>query len=349
MSPSSNSDATEAAAAAWFAKRTSGQWSANDESQLTAWLDGTTAHRVAYIRLHAAWERAERLQALGAGIPPGTIPVREVWGFASKSALPLEEFPEASEAGDAAESQTRFTTRRQALAAVLAVATTLGAAWYLFTGNPTVYRTQIGGLASVPLSDGSKVTLNTDSKIHVKLETAERVVKLDQGEAFFEVAKDAHRPFVVEMGDKRVTAVGTKFVVRRDHDEIRVLVTEGRVLIESLGMLNRSVATPVEAGETAQTRENSVLVDRPEPAQIERVLSWRTGYISFHNTSLADAVSDFNRYNTRKINIDDPTLDTIRIGGRFRSNDADAFLWLLQTGFPIKVAQLSDRVSLTRR
>jgi transmembrane sensor len=64
---------------------------------------------------------------------------------------------------------------------------------------------------------------------------------------------------------------------------------------------------------------------------------------------LAEAVSDFNRYNTRKINIDDPTLDTIRIGGRFRSNDADAFLWLLQTGFPINVAQLSDRVSLTRR
>ena len=349
MSPSSNSDATEAAAAAWFAKRAGSRWSAADESQLAAWLDEKTAHRVGFIRLHAAWERAERLQALGAGVAPGAIPVRDAWGFASKSTLPPPEFPQASEAGDAAEPQTRFTTRRQAFAAALAVATTLGTAWYLFTGNPTVYRTQIGGLASVPLSDGSKVTLNTDSQIHVRLETAERVVKLDQGEAFFEVAKDAQRPFVVEMGDKRVTAVGTQFVVRRDHDEIRVVVTEGRVLIESRGMLHRSAATPVEAGEAAQTRENSVLVDRPEQAQIERLLSWRTGYISFHNTPLAEAVSDFNRYNTRKINIDDPTLDTIRIGGRFRSNDADAFLWLLQTGFPIKVAQLSDRVSLTRR
>ena len=348
MIPSSDSDVIEAAAADWFAKRASGQWSAADESELTAWLDAMTAHRVAFLRLHAAWERAERLQAL-AGVPPGTIPVRDAWGLAPKFAVSPAEFPVGSEAADAVEPPTRFTTRRLALAAVLAIATTLGAAWYLLTANSDVYRTQIGGLASVPLSDGSSVTLNTDSQIHIRLERAQRIVKLDQGEAFFEVAKDALRPFVVEMGDKRVTAVGTKFVVRRDQDEIRVVVTEGRVLIETRGILNRSAATPVDAGSEAHTRENSVLVDRPEEAQIERLLSWRTGYVSFHDTPLAEAVSDFNRYNTRKITIDDPRLDSIRIGGRFRSNDADAFLWLLQNGFPINVAQLSDRISLTRR
>jgi transmembrane sensor len=242
-----------------------------------------------------------------------------------------------------------FNKRLGAIAAGLIVATAATAIWYISKPLGTAYSTPIGALASVPLSDGSHVTLNTDSQIHVAFSAGKRVVKLDQGEAFFEVSKDRGRPFVVEMGNKRVTAVGTQFSVRRDGTEMRVLVTEGRVRIDRKEVPSGSGATQVAAGSQARTNGSSVLVDQPEPTQVEQILSWRTGYLMFHDTPLVDAIAEFNRYSTRKIVIDDPTLASVRIGGRFRSTDSEAFLWLLQSGFPISVAQRDDRISLTRR
>jgi transmembrane sensor len=176
-----------------------------------------------------------------------------------------------------------------------------------------------------------------------------RRVKLDQGEAFFEVSKDGARPFVVEIADKRVIAVGTQFSVRRENNDIRVLVTEGRVWIERRGTADKAAQTQLAAGSEARTSQTAVLIDRPAPAQVEQLLSWRTGYIIFRDTALADAVADFNRYSARKIYIEDPAIAGIRIGGNFRSGDADAFLWLLHSGFPINVEQRSDRIILTKR
>jgi len=92
----------------------------------------------------------------------------------------------------------------------------------------TRYSTPVGEIASVPMRDGSKVTLNTDSQIRVTLTDSERRVDLKYGEAFFEVSKDPKRPFVVNAGGKRVIAVGTQFSVRRDANDIQVVVTEGR-------------------------------------------------------------------------------------------------------------------------
>jgi len=237
----------------------------------------------------------------------------------------------------------------RAVAVSLIVGTAAGTVWYFSIDHTNSYRTQIGAITTVPLSDGSKVTLNTDSQIHVELNPTMRRVKLDQGEAFFEVSKDAARPFVVEIADKRVIAVGTQFSVRRDHNDIRVLVTEGRVSIEHRGIASKAAQTQLAAGSEARTSQTAVLIDQPAPAQVEQLLSWRTGYIIFRDTALADAVADFNRYSARKIFIEDPAIAGIRIGGNFRSGDADAFLWLLQSGFPINVEQRSDRIVLTKR
>ena len=350
MSLISSSEEIEATAAAWFAKREGGDWSALDQAELDAWLDSATAHRIAFIRIAATWERAGRLKALGAGVTLGTIPPREGWGIA-----PMPQADSSSTVADEG-SGVRPTTwvaslnkRLGAIATGLIIATAITAVWYISRPHGTAYSTQIGSLASVPLSDGSHVTLNTDTHIHVVLTAGERVVKLDQGEAFFEVSKDRSRPFVVDMGNKRVTAVGTQFSVRRDGTEIRVVVTEGRVRIDHEDVLSGFGAAQVAAGSQARTKGNSVLIDQPEPAQVEQILSWRTGYLVFHETPLADAIAEFNRYSTRKIIIDDPTIASLRIGGRFRSTDAEAFLWLLQNGFPITVAQRENHISLTRR
>jgi transmembrane sensor len=355
MNPSKDSTAIEAAAADWFAKREAGRWRAEDQAHLEAWLDASTANRIAYIRLQTAWERSGRLKALGAGVPSGTIPPRDSWGFA---ASPKGSAPVISpETLDAEHHLQRAPKVRAVLSARLARATAIslmfvlaiGTAWQFLANHAHSYTTQIGAISTVPLSDGSKITLNTDSQIRVALNASERRIELDQGEAYFEVAKDAARPFIVAIADKRVIAVGTKFSIRREQDDIRVLVTEGRVRIERNGSSSRTPETQLAAGSQARTAQAAVLVDQPPPMEVEQLLSWRTGYIVFRDTSLADAVADFNRYTTRKIVIEDPAIANIRIGGNFRSDNADAFLSLIQNGFPIHVEQHTDRIVLTKR
>ena len=99
--------------------------------------------------------------------------------------------------------------------------------------DQVAYRTAIGGLQDVPLPDGSVITLSSDSRILVTLSRSERHIDLQQGEAFFKVAKDPSRPFVVSAGDRRAIAVGTRYDVRRDAADLRVIVTQGVVRLES--------------------------------------------------------------------------------------------------------------------
>jgi len=175
----------------------------------------------------------------------------------------------------------------------------------------------------------------------------------------------------VYVGDKRVMAVGTKFSVRRESDDVEVVVTEGRVSLATAatqilrspgagpdvggeigGMPGARAYPPVtmlRAGTVARTTNTDVLVRQETATESEVLLSWRNGYIAFRDTTLADAVNEFNRYNTRKIVIDDPEISSIRIGGNFRANNAAAFLWLLQNGFPIVIEQDGDKVLLRSR
>jgi transmembrane sensor len=348
MTPSANSDEVEAAAARWFAKRESGAWELADEAKLQSWLDVATAHRIAFLRIASAWERSGRLTALGAGVPKGAIPSPDSWSFSNSSGIAPLGLDGSRSRGEPRRSGLRMG-RISAVAALLLIGATLGVFWYVKTPGTRAYSTTTGALSTVPLADGSKITLNTDSLVHVALAPAIRRVTLDQGEAFFDVSKDAARPFVVEAADKRVTAVGTQFSVRREHDDIHVLVAEGRVTIQPNVRDPTAVGTVLTEGTEAWSSRANVRIDRVSQVQIEQLLSWRTGHLIFHDTTLADAVADFNRYSARKITIADPSIAGIRIGGDFRAGDIDAFLWLLEDGFPIRVERLSERVVLRRR
>ena len=339
MNPSTNSADIEEIAAAWFAKRESGSWGQESEAQLTAWLEESTAHRIAFLRLVSAWEQSGRLKALGAGVRPGIIPPRGAWNFGSD--------PHPTGSVHSGAPALRFSARIRAFAAAFAIIAA-GTFWYWIADRPPSYRTQVGAISTIPLSDGSRVTLNTDSEIHVDLRQHQRHVTLDQGEAYFEVARDPARPFVVDIADHRFVAVGTEFALRRDGNEVRLMVTEGRVRIEHSDAPS-AAATPIDAGTEARVSASAITVDRPSLELVNQRLSWRTGYLVFHDTPLAEAVADFNRYSAHKMRIEDPAIAGIRIGGRFRINDADAFLWLLQSGFPIRVEQTADRVILTKR
>jgi transmembrane sensor len=327
----------------WLARRDSGDWTDEDQRRFDQWLNESPLHRVTYLRIEHVWERSERLRALGAGVPPGVIPQPNAWN--------LSAFFDRRGGADGTVVAKRKPRRRQlifATAATVVLAVALGTAYYLWP-SATSYSTPIGGLASVPMPDGSKITLNTDSEVRVALTEKERRIELEQGEAFFEVAHDKARPFVVHAGNKRVIAVGTKFSVRREASDIQVVVTEGKVRLETDGIGAAGSAEPFTAGTIAQASDAGVLLETKRLAEAEETLSWREGILIFRQVTLAGASAEFNRYNSRKIVIEDPAIAGLRVAGRFRANNVEAFLRLLERGYPLRAEERGDQFVLSAR
>ena len=355
----------EHAAAAWLARRDTGDWSERDQQQLDAWLDASVGHRVAFVRLDAAWRQSDRLKALGAGVPAGVVPARgSSWApfpldvphdHADEPRYPRPAHAHADAPRRAARrhrGQRRPLLRHLATAAMLALLVPLALVWRHYGAVEQVsYRTAIGDLQEVPLADGSIATLSSDSRLLVRLSHGERHVDLQQGEAFFAVAKDPARPFVVSAGGRRVTAVGTRFSVRRDAADLRVVVTQGLVRLESDRLPNglRQPTTLLPAGSVALASDTGVVVRSGSVQQAEEYLSWRNGFVNFHDTPLAAAAAEFNRYNARKIVIGDASVGAMRVGGNFRWSNTDAFVRLLAQGFPIQARRQGDNIVLTRR
>ena len=360
----------ELVASAWLARRDGNGWSAHDQLQLDAWLQEAIAHRVAYLRLDAAWRQSDRLKALGAGMPAGRVPERGAWGLtplpeshATPSASGIDAGPPVrSAATDRSGSSSRTMygapksgprrRLRYAAGLALAVLASLTWGWRHYTAvEQSSYRTAIGGLQDVSLPDGSVITLSSDSRILVTLSRNERHIDLQQGEAFFKVAKDPGRPFVVSAGDRRAIAVGTRYDVRRDAADLRVIVTQGVVRLEpDNGPGGRSQPTTLlPAGSIALASDAGVVVSSDSVQQAEELLNWRSGFVSFHDTPLASAVAEFNRYNVRKIVIGDASIGTLRVGGNFRWSNADSFVRLLELGFPVRAVRGKDTIVLKRR
>ena len=245
--------------------------------------------------------------------------------------------------------------RKLALSAAASLLFAVGGGLYLaLAPNGERYATPVGGLASVPMADGSNVTLNTDSQIRIALTDTERRVELGHGEAFFEVSKDPRRPFVVRAGDKRVIAVGTKFSVRREGDDVEIVVTEGKVRVEdgAAGQGSRvggSADVFLTPGSIARADDAGVLVQRRTLPEAEEHLSWRTGWLMFRNQGLADAIAEFNRYSARKIVIQDPAIASLKIEGNFRATNVEAFVRLLESGFPVRAEVRADQIVLTAK
>jgi transmembrane sensor len=367
----------DAVASDWLVRRESGAWSAADQARLDEWLNAATLNRVAFLRLELAWEDAARLKALGAGIAGDRPPPPGRWNltpfFDSRASESLDNDPEtllsepvnarptieespylaAPAAGRA--KPLGLWQRKLALSAAATFLFAVGGGLYLaLAPNGERYATPVGGLASVPMLDGSKVTLNTDSQIRIALTDTERRVELGHGEAFFEVSKDPKRPFVVRAGDKRVIAVGTKFSVRREGDDIEIVVTEGKVRVEdgAAGQDSRvggSADVFLTPGSIARADDAGVLVQRRTLPEAEEHLSWRTGWLMFRDLGLADAIAEFNRYSARKIVIQDPAIASLKIEGNFRATNVEAFVRLLESGFPVRAEVRADQILLTAK
>jgi transmembrane sensor len=234
-------------------------------------------------------------------------------------------------------------------------------------GNTGHYETATGERLAFTLSDGSQVTLDTQSDLKVSFSPAERSVHLTSGQAFFEVAKDPRRPFVVEVRNRRFVAVGTAFDVRVDGDQVRVTMIEGTVRVEGGGEgvatstdpgiptrqpasqpANRDrlrseipVVTTITAGEQLIT--DAKREDHVRAADPERSTSWRRGQLIFDDTRLADAIVEVNRYSEAKIELADPELGDLRLSGAFATGRPTVFVEAVTTYFPVRVVRSDDR------
>jgi transmembrane sensor len=211
------------------------------------------------------------------------------------------------------------------------------------------YRTQIGEMKVIPLSDGSVVTLNTNSEIAVMYTRAQRLIELVHGEALFDVAKNKHRPFIVQTGTALVRAVGTSFSVKVLPDQpVQVLVREGIVEVKRPGvpvapvvlvaMNNRAIA-PQDAPITAKSVETS---------EVGRELAWRVGRLAFHGETLTQAAAEFARYSDARIEIDDPEIASQKVTGLFVSTDPVGFANAIAISFDLHTDITDGRIRITR-
>jgi transmembrane sensor len=185
--------------------------SEEERRALAAWLEEDPAHRA------ASAEIAARLE----------------WLDSFRGA----DLPARREAARYRPSRHRRRAQRWvglALAAALVLALGLTAfspdGWY---GSRDRYVAARGDFQTVDLADGSRLELNTDSEVEVRLNRWQRSVTLVRGEAYFRVAHDAERPFVVIAGNGRSVDIGTEFDVYMRPDRVLVAVHEGRVRVDA--------------------------------------------------------------------------------------------------------------------
>lgn len=309
-------------ASLWLAREQNGL-TGEEQAALEAWLAEAPHNMVAYLRLKAAWERAGRLAVLKNPMRAAASP---------KSRWTLLGIPTA-------------------IAAILAVAyagnSYLRPALRPVAHHVVAYRTQIGQTRSYQLSDGTRMDLNTNSRVRVDFTSENRAVTMEAGEAFFQVAHDARHPFIVNAGKRRITDIGTKFAVYLDGDSVRVLVSEGRVKVETQPGAPGPGPIMTEAGHVVIVQGMEALVFAKPVHEISSDLSWRDGMLTFDQQPLAEVAKAFNRYNVRHIEVEGRAR-RIRIGGSFKADNVDAFVVLLQQGFGLTVKNQGDKIVVSR-
>jgi transmembrane sensor len=252
--------------------------------------------------------------------------------------------------------------RRPALLAMAAAAIAILIAATALTINtpepspkPLTYATAIGAQQAVTLEDGSIVTLNTNTRLTVQYSKAERLIRLTQGEALFEV-EHSDRPFFVDAGGTRTRALGTEFDIHAEEKSVSITLIEGSVRVTQ----SRSATDTNSPGAIPEDGQQEGIVLKPgdrldlspgkppirstiDPA---RAGKWREGLLQFDNVTLANAIAELNRYSTTQLRIDDETLAAERISGTFPAGEAAAFASSLEFYLPVETRQTGEEIFL---
>ena len=310
------------AAAWWLNQRRSGDMTPEDAQAFEAWLEANPANRAAWQELDGLWT------ALGAVADDPRLMA-------------------ACEA-DARRYRLRRGVRWGALAAcVLALA---GGGWWfsmqdvglplMGPGGPAEFQTSVGQRTTVTLPDRSVVTLDTDTVLRVHDKPGERLVTLKRGRAFFRVAKDPNRPFIVAAGGHRVRAIGTAFDVSVAPKRFEVTLIEGKVKVETPSPLRlTATSAALQPGQRLAIADSKPRLSRVD---LRAETTWHDGRLTFARDSLADAVAEMNRYSDKKIVFAGGNIPDKSIVGVFRAGDVDSFARAVSMDGVAKVTAQTD-------
>jgi transmembrane sensor len=184
------------------------------------------------------------------------------------------------------------------------------------------------------------VILNTNSRLDVDFSGDRRDVHLVRGEAYFEVVHDKTRPFTVYASNYVVRDIGTAFDVHLSKTGlVEVGVTKGRVevspanggdasgTLKSLGVL--AAGHKIVLGQTVERAE------AVSSADLRRKLAWRQGELIYTGQPLAEVLADISRYSDIKVELADPALENLPVGGAFRTDQIAAIFAALENNFDL--------------
>lgn len=323
----------EEEAALWVARLDSrGALSSQDEAALSQWLSASALHRDAFEQMALLWHGGDILDELNYQDEDSDAPAEK-----------------------AASGARKWWISTAAAAAVLFIsAFTIFQAW---DGGPAMhtghYVTLVGEQQTIGLADGSSLILNTNSEVRVDYTEDTRSITLLRGEAHFDVAHEPERPFLVYARDGIVKAVGTAFTVLLHDRKVEVTVSEGVVALlarPSPQDVSPETIVPDEdlaplaaltVGESAVFAEAVESVTRMSEEALDRKLLWRGGFLAFAGEPLATVVADVSRYTDIQIEIDDPALEALPIGGYFRVGEVEDMFESLEASFGIRVQRIN--------
>jgi transmembrane sensor len=286
----------------------------------------------------------------------------EVWdlvagGAVARGAPRLERWERSAEAEELQALREHRRVRRSRVlrgwaraAVVLLVCGVVAVAVSRFWHSSS-YSTEIGEQRMTQLADGTRVSLNSNSRLVVAFSDSQRRLKLARGEVFFDVAKDPLRPFVVVAGNHEVTALGTSFVVRYEADRTAVTLVDGKVAIARVGFAqdrqnSGAAAVTLNPGERLViARSAASKVDHP---RIEAVTAWRRGEVLLDDTPLADAVAEMNRYDATHILIDDPAIADLMVSGLYHTGDSEGFAQSVARMYQLRLIESEGRIHLRK-
>lgn len=328
------SAAARADAAAWVARLHGPNRTKDVEAGLRRWLADDPQHPVAFEMMTETWEKSARLRRR----PIETVASWEAVGF-----------------------RLRFSNAAFAIVATAVVAV-IGTLFYLHTD---VITTGVGEFRTLTLQDGTRVFMDSSTRLSVHYEKTERQVRLVSGEAFFDVAANPRRPFIVRASGHLIRDLGTKFDVRSDTRGFAVTLVEGKVTVSPIsagpdgGALRDADAPSLQALPPPEQPRAFALsagerltftstgVSRIDHPPLGIVTAWERGQVVLDNTSLADAVAEMNRYSQQKIVLQSAAANSIHVSGVFQAGDSQNFAAAVARTYHMRASQHGEAIILT--
>ncbi|WP_159981699.1 MULTISPECIES: FecR domain-containing protein [unclassified Novosphingobium] len=305
-------DSPEATAAAYFSIFRSPKATAQDYQDFESWHARDEANRIAWAKVEHSWDGSGAMRA-----DARILEIRER-ALANRRGRKAWARPAIAACAVLAVlgGGIAFQRQRDAVGAALAVT------------DSRVISTGVGQQGTFRMTDGSIVTANTATVLTVAESDTGRSTAIRDGEAFFEVAKNPRKPFVVTAGGLTVTALGTQFAVREAQGKVDVTLAEGRVRVDMPAINGHAAqSTVLQPGQELAWDGQGY---RTGAVEVERRLAWRKGIVDFDRVPLAQAVAEINRYSPQEIIISSPTLGRRPISGTFRIGVTRGFLQSLE-------------------